>query len=326
MVDGKGPQRRARLPILRPATEAALFSFERIGTVLRLAWFPVLLTIALFALAFHNLVGLDFFKSIDFANPDATLDGVTLPPEFLTFLNFATTSLSVASALILSCVYVAMTRAAAGAGYEPPQGALFIALGGREIRFFLVRILYAMILLAAIFAATGVGAVVALGAARVAEGLDGAMKAAAVAPAAAIAIALVVAVMVVALRFVPALPIAAIENRIAFGDAWRMTKGNVIRIALSGAMFAVILQGVVIVLLLAILLPAGIVLGLLAAFGYAFAGPPSLAILALLAVFLVPGVIALAAFALAAEAAWPARVYAYLSDANLSHVGEHAAR
>lgn len=303
-----------KMPILRPATEAVLFGFERIGMAIRIAWLPIVLVLAMYAAVFWSLAGAGLLDAIKAEDPESALEGLAMSPGFLLFMNGGGMALGIASSLILSCIYVAMTRAAALADYEPPRLPFYFALGGREIRYFLTQIVYALIILLAGVAASGFGAVIFL---FIAAGLNGASetaKAAILAPAFAVCIVLFILWLWVAMRFLPALPIAAIENRIDFGGAWKMSKGNFLRIALSGAMFAAMLQALVIVILVAVLLPPGVVLGLLAAFGYALAGPPSLSILALIVLAFIPGMILLAAFAAAAEAAWPARVYAYLSD------------
>lgn len=303
-----------KMPILRPAVEAVLFGFERIGMAIRIAWLPIVLVIAMYGAAIYAMIGPALIDGISADNPEDALEGIFTSPQFLILWNVGGMALGITASLIMSCIYVALTRAAALADYEPPRLPFYFAFGGREIRYFLTRIVYALIIIAAAVALSGVGAIIIMIAAAGVDGASPAANAAILAPAFAICIVLVIIFLWVVVRFLPALAIAAVENRIDFGGAWKMSKGNFLRIALSGAMFAAMLQALVFVILIAVLLPPGVVLGLLAAFGYAFAGPPSFAIIGLIVLAFIPGMILLTAFAAAAEAAFPARLYAYLSD------------
>jgi hypothetical protein len=218
-----------------------------------------------------------------------------------------------AASLILSCVYVAATRASTLTDYEPPNLPFYFAIGGREIRYFIVRLLYTIlaIVVTVFLGAIGAGVVVlAIGAVETVTGEGSAVVMALVG---ALVLWLILIWLWILLRFLPVLPIAAVENRIAFGDAWKMTKGNFWRLLLSGAMFIAILQGVLMVFILALFVPAAVVLGLVGVIGASVAGPGAFIVLAPLAIIGILALIVFAAFSLAAESAFPARIYAYLS-------------
>lgn len=304
-----------KTPILRPATEAVLFGFERIGMVIRIAWLPIVLSIGLYVLAFGLLVGghVSMAQDFDIENPERMLEGLSASPDFMTFYILQGTLLPLLASLILSCVYVAATRASTLAEYEPPNLPFYFALGERELRYFAARLLYAILIIVLMLVIGAVVAgVVALTIGTVGS-LEGEGAAIVIALAAAVCIWLVLIWLWVILRFLPVLPIAAVENRIAFGDAWKMTKGNFWRLLLSGAMFLAILEGVLFVFMLALLLPAAVVLGIIAAVGASVIGAGALIVLAPLALLAIVAVVMIAAYALAAQAAYPARVYAYLS-------------
>lgn len=316
-----------KAPVLRPPVEAVLFGFERIGMVVRLAWLPIVLCFLLYAGAFVQFGGAGDFAFIapaasemaasgdasdrirDIAERVASMQG----GMGAGYMILQSTLLPLLASLILSCVYVAVTRASARADYEPPRLPFYFAIGGRELRYFAVRILYAIVamLSGAVFF-LGMAAALALGVA-LATPLEGAAKAVSIAPAAAVAVALLIAWIGILVRLLPVFPIAAVENRIAFGDAWRMTKGQALRLLASGVFFMAMLQATLLALLLIIILPAAIVFGLVAAIGYAAFGTASLVIFAPLALLAVPAIVAIVAFGVAAEAAFPARLYAYLS-------------
>jgi hypothetical protein len=303
-----------KTPILRPASEAVLFGFERIGMMIRIGWLPIVLSIGLYAASFLLLVGSGGFPVIDASgDPEAVFEGLLSSPGFAGFYFLQASVLPLLVSLILSCVYVAATRAATLAEYEPPRLPFYFALGGRELRYFVTRILYALLIIAATVAIGGVAAAVILAAIAGGQGVDGQAKALVIAPAAALGVALFILWMWVLLRFLPVLPIAAVENRISFGDAWKMTKGNFWRLLFSGALFLAIMQGVLWVFILAIALPSVVIVGLFAAIGYGFAGESALLVFGLLALVAIPAMIAFAAFGVGAQAAFPARIYAYLS-------------
>lgn len=305
-----------KTPILRPAAEAVLFGFERIGMVIRIAWLPIVLVLALYAATFFFLVGeagLSSMPPIDGDDPEEAMRALLEMEGVATFYALQMTILPLLATLLLSCVFVAVTRASTLADYEPPRTPFYFALGAREIRYFLAVLFYVILLFLAAAALAGVGAAVCFAAVSAAGGLADQAKAIVFAPMAAIILWLALVWMWLAVRFLPALPIAAVENRISFGDAWKMTKGNFWRLVLSTVMFFAMLQTLLFVLLLAIFLPAAVILGLVAGFGYGFMGEAALAVFALLVILAIPAVIALIAFAVAARAAFPGRIYAYLS-------------
>lgn len=304
-----------KTPVLRPATEAVLFGFERIGMVIRIAWLPIVIAIALYVVPFVLFMGGSIHETVQYSSgdPEAAIEALFESPGFIGFYILQSTILPLLASLVLSCVYVAATRASTLAEYEPPSLPFYFALGPRELKYWVTKILYAILIVLVTVVIASVGAGVAAGAVAGAEAMDGEAKALVIAPAVAIGIWLVLIWLWILLRFLPVLPIAAVENRIAFGDAWKMTKGNFWRLLLSGAMFLALLQGVTLILFVAIILPPAIILGLLAVFGAGFIGPAALILLVLLGLIVFAGMIALAAFALAAESAYPARIYAYLS-------------
>lgn len=304
-----------KTPILRPPLEAVLFGFERIGMVVRIAWLPIVMVLLLYVgSAFLICVALGG-GSFDLASddPEAVMESIVSSPGFLGFYALQVTVLPLLASLLLSCVYVAATRASTLTDYEPPAMPFYFALGSREVKYFIVKLLYtiliAVVSVVALGLIAGIAGLTILGT----ESVTGQARAIVIAPGAAVALWLTLIWIWILLRFLPVLPIAAVENKIAFGEAWRMTKGNFWRLLLSGAFFISILQGVLFILLLAIFLPAFIVLLIVAGIGSAVLGPLSFAILALIIVLAVPAIIAISAFSLAAEAAFPARIYAYLS-------------
>jgi hypothetical protein len=316
-----------KTPILRPPVEAVLFGFERIGLVVRLAWLPIVLCFLLYAGAFVQFGGGDFAVLASAASeaPAPGDSGARLGDladrlaamrdgPGAGFMILQSTLLPLLAGLILSCVYVAVTRASTRADYAPPRLPFYFALGGRELRYFAVRILYAIVaILSGVVFVMGIAAAIAFGVGA-ATPLEGSAKALAIAPAAAVAIALLAVWIGILVRLLPVFAIAAVENRIAFGDAWRMTKGQTLRLLASGVFFIAVLQATVIAFALIIFLPAIVALGLLAAIGYGVLGAASFVVFALLALVAIPAFIAIAAFSVAAEAAFPARLYAYLSE------------
>ncbi len=305
-----------KTPILRPATEAVLFGFERIGMVIRIAWLPIVITIALSFLFCGLLIDPEEIFALAEAgeDPERIFESVFVSspaPSGMFFLK--SLAFSLVQMLVMSCVYVAITRASTLADYEPPEMPFYIALGGRELRYFVVRILYAILIIVAtlLIGATGAGlAAVTAGIVSAAPSVNEALI---ITPAVAAGVWLVLIWLWVVLRFLPVLPIAAVENRIAFGEAWNMTKGNFWRLVLSGAMFLAIFEAVLIIFILALFVPAGLVLGLASALGASMIGAGALVLLAPLGIIAIVAVVVIAAFAVAAQAAWPARLYAYLS-------------
>ena len=303
-----------KTPIMRPPLEAVLFGFERIGMVIRIAWLPILLVMLLYAGAFMLLAGAGVSTvDISTSDPEEAFEALIGTGGFVAgYLGFSMIMPFVVM-LLLACVYVAVMRAATHTDFEPPSLPFYFALGARELRYFVTQLLYGIII--GVSAAVMVGFVVGvIGLTAVAtEAVAGQAKALIVAPGAALAIWLVLVWLWVVLRLLPVLPIAAVENRISFGDAWAMTRGNFWRLLISGALFVSVLNGVVWILLIIFFIPAGLVVGLLAVVGFGLVGPGAFVLFALLALFFIPALIALASFSLAAEAAFPARLYAYLT-------------
>ncbi len=303
-----------KTPIMRPPLEAILFGFERIGMVIRIAWLPIVLVMVLYLGSFV-LLGMGSLSDVDFSSddPEAALEALGGSSSFLAGYVAICSIMPLIAMLLLSCVYVAIIRASTFANFEPPSLPFYFALGARELRYFVTRILYgiivgvtAVIMAGLVFGAVGLTVVAS-------EAVAGQAKALIIAPGVTLAIWIFLVWLWVALRLLLALPIAAIENRISFGDAWNMTKGNFWRLLISGALFVSVLQGVVFMLFIIFFIPAAIIIGLLAFAGFGVVGPVAFVLFALLALFLIPAIIALASFSVAAEAAFPARLYAYLT-------------
>ncbi|MEM8771534.1 MAG: hypothetical protein AAGD92_07790 [Pseudomonadota bacterium] len=305
-----------KTPVLRPAIESVLFGFERIGMVIRVAWLPLVVAIGLYVVSFGLLVGFADVQGwkIETDGFDELFATVVGSAGLVTFFVLQSTILPLIVSLVLSCVYVAVTRASTVADYEPPSMPFYFALGARELRYFAARLLYGIIISIAGAIFLGLGFVAVAAGIAGAEALNGYAKALTIAPAAALALAAFFLWLWVSLRFIPVLPIAAVENRIDFGAAWNMTKGNFWRLAVSGLFFLTLLEGMVWALLFLFFLPALIVLALIGGLLFSVAGPAGFLIIGLIVVVLLPAVIAIAAFTLAAEAAYPARLYAYLTD------------
>ncbi len=304
-----------KTPILRPPLEAVLFGFERIGMVIRIAWLPIVIVILLYGGSFALLAGAGLSAG-DFTSgdPEEAIEAAFENSGFLATYALLTMIMPFVTMLVLSCVYVAVIRASTFADFEPPSLPFYFALGPRELRYFVTQLLYGIIIgvTAVVMAAFVAGAIGLTAVAS--EAVDGQAKALIVAPGAVLAIWIFLVWLWVVLRLLPVLPIAAVENRISFGDAWALTKGNFWRLLISGALFLSILQGVVLILFVMFFIPAAVAIGLLAIAGFGVVGPAAFALFALLALVIVPAIIALASFTLAAEAAFPARIYAYLSD------------
>ncbi len=283
--------------------------------VIRIAWLPILIVLlfyggALFALGGAGLNAVDITGS----DPEEAFAAAFANGGFITGYVFLSTLAPLATMLILSCVYVAVIRASTFAFFEPPSLPFYFALGPRELRYFATQFFYGMIIaISAMVMVAVVAGVIGLTAVA-SQAIDGRASALIIAPGAFAAIWVFLVWLWIILRLLPVLPIAAVENRISFGDAWKMTKGQFWRLLLSGAMFVSILQSVIFILFFIFFIPAGIMIGLLALAGFGVVGPVAFVLFAFLALLLVPAVIALVSFGLAAEAAFPARVYAYLSD------------
>lgn len=301
-----------KTPIIRPAVEAIVFGFERIGMVVRIAWLPIIIVLVLYAAAFMALAAAaDITLTGDV---ESQIEDLIANPAALAVYRLFTTILPISSMLILSCVYVALTRAATHAAYEPPNLPFYFAFGSREFRYFLTRILYTLLIIAATLVLLLVGAALGAGAYALYSTADEMMRAAIIGCGVSASVWLLLIWLWVIVRFLPVLPIAAVENRIAFGDAWKMTKGAFWRISLSGAFFVAMLQGVAFVLMIALILPVAIIGGVMLAVGASTSfGPALIAAVAVSVLILVPGFIAMAALIMAAQAAFPARLYAYLT-------------
>jgi|GEM_PF-2961030 len=303
-----------KLPVLRPPLEAVLFGFERIGMVIRIAWLPIAIVVLLYGGAIAMLAGAGL-NSVDISSsdPEAAIEAIAANSGFVAGYFAIMGIMPLVSMLVLSCVYVAVIRASTFTDFEPPSLPFYFALGPRELRYFATQFLYGLLIAFSMMVMIGLVAVVVALTAVATEAIDGQGKALIAAPGAALAIWIFIVWLWVVLRFLPVLPIAAVENRISFGDAWNLTKGNFWRLFVSGALFLSVLQGVVFLLFVLFYIPAAIVIGLLAIAGFGLIGPISFALFALLAIVFIPATIALASFSLAAEAAYPARVYAYLT-------------
>lgn len=203
-----------KTPILRPATEAVLFGFERIGMAIRIAWLPVVIVIGLYTVSFARLVGFGSLDPVDIfgGDPQQAIQSLASSPDFVAFCVWQGTLLSLLASLILSCVYVALTRASTLADYEPPKLPFYFALGGRELRYFIVRLLYALLIIFATLILAAAGAGVAAFAAAGFGAVEGEAKALIVAPTAAVGVWLFLVWLWVLVRFLPALPIAAVES------------------------------------------------------------------------------------------------------------------
>ena len=303
-----------KTPILRPPVEAILFGFERIGMVIRIAWFPIVLVIA----AYIGVVGAyggEALTDIDWTSgdPEKALEDVFFSGDFVMMQLLLSMAMPLLASLLLSCVYVALTRASTLAAYEPPSFPIYFALGSRELKYFIVRLLYAILIgvVGTILALTGAAVIGVV--AAIADPIEGQLQALVVAPGVAIALMLGLAWFWVALRFLPALPIAAVENRIDFLAAWKMTKGNFWRLVTSGLFFFGLLYGAAFVMMILIFIPTTIILAIAGGILYSVMGAAGFAIFALLALLAIIAFIVVGSFMLAAESAFPARIYAYLS-------------
>ena len=315
--------------MLRPVLEAVTFGFERIGMMIRIAWFPIVLTIALHAALFSMIFDFSHFEGAlqeaagetlsDSRSPEAAFED-SLEDAFEEIGpggvgGFVLLSIlgSLLSALLFAPVLVAATRASTLADYEPPSWPIYFAMGGREIRYFVVQFLYGLLIIALSVLAGGVAIGAIAGMSELLSSMDGPLRLFVSAVGALIGAGAIFIAIWVALRFITVLPIAAVENRIDFGAAWRMTKGNFWRVVLSGLFFINILPAATGVLFIAMLAPALIILLLAGGVLSSIAGAAAYGLVGLAVLFLIPAVIAVASFSLGAQAAFPARLYAYLS-------------
>lgn len=296
---------------MAPPLEAIQFGFNRIGMVLRIAWLPYLLVIGLYigAVALLTIAGagLDGIAESDFDGGfDLVAPGVGAVILFI--------GMVLLGGVILSCISVAVTRAAAEDGYTPPGGWAYFALGPREVRYFVVQLLYGI--LASVSMLVTVGVIFALIAliAVASEPLEGESKLFIIGPGAILILLSFLTWLWIVLRFALVMPIAAIENRIAFGDAWAITKRNFWRLVVSGLIFSVVLQAVIFFAFVALLLIGLFVFGVFAAMAAVVWEP--IGAIGVLASFLigVPAYFAIVAFAFGAQLAYYALVYKYLRD------------
>ena len=257
-----------KLPVGDTISFAMGFAAKNIGLLLRVAWLPVVVSMAGTAFVFGS-VGLTDFESLASGVP-------TQPNGSLMALGYL---LSLAGALLFVPAYVIVTRKAAG-GYEPPRG-LFAGFrfGKRELRvigaailwyllFLVIYLAFALViamLVGGMVAMSGEGGFVAVGALSV-----------------VLMIALVLGLIFFAVRTMLFVPIAATENRVALGDAWRATKGNFWRLFAVVLVLYAVLTGIYLVFAIAgaaifgiggetALVPGLSVLGLLALPAYLFA-------------------------------------------------------
>ncbi|MEL7487339.1 MAG: hypothetical protein AAGJ87_09020 [Pseudomonadota bacterium] len=320
-----------KTPMLRPVLEAVTFGFERIGMMIRIAWFPIVLTVALHIALFSLFVDVSAFSDVNIALEEATNDvdinvateeelEQALEEAFADFdgadiagLFFASIIASLLSMLIFAPVLVAATRASTLADYEPPSWPIYFAIGSREVKYVVVQILYSILItvIAVVFGGLAIASLA--GMAAFLESIDGPIRLLIATGGAVFGAGFVFLGVWLALRFITVLPIAAVENRIDFGAAWRMTAGNFWRVVLSGLFFINILPAATGVLFIAMVAPAVVILLLASSVLSSVAGPMAFALVGLAVLFLVPAVIAVASFSLGAQAAFPARLYAYLS-------------
>ena len=256
-------------------TLSFVFSFaaRRLGLFFRLAWLPLLLSVGGTAVIFTAL-GTGFFQAAAIgADPYANADWGRIA------LGYA---LSLLGLLAFVPAYVVLTRAAAG-GYEPPRG-LFAGLrfGGREGRVIGAAVLWFLLFMAIYFGITIVSTLLigGISAALIGTGDGGGFVLIGILGF-LMFLAIFGFVIFFSVRSLLFIPMAATENRIALGDAWAATKGNFWRLFAVGlvlylAVFGLYVAfaavaGVVIGLLgQSAMVPAAIILGLLAIPAYAF--------------------------------------------------------
>ncbi|MEO1015456.1 MAG: hypothetical protein AAFX08_09755 [Pseudomonadota bacterium] len=311
-----------KLPMLRPVLEAVTFGFDRIGMMIRIAWLPILLVIALQIGAgamicdsfgvFDNaeVIDLDALgePNIDLDEIDIQVDPGSVGGAFLWLL-----VVGLGTVLLFAPVLVAATRAATRDDYEPPSGPAYFAMGPRQVRYAIVQIVYGLLVLLLAVLFGGAAFTVGAGAVAVAVDMESQLSPLLASSGITAGIAIAIIGIWIGLRFLPVLAIAAVEDRIAFGDAWTMTKGNFWRLVLSALFFLQILQGATYVLFIVFVVPVLVIAALIAGAISGLIGPAAFVLVGLAALVLLPAVIAVAAFSLGAQAAYPGRVYAYLS-------------
>lgn len=308
------------LPMLRPALEAVTFGFERIAMMVRLAWLPIALVIGL-----HVAVGVWLSTTFGVADlaatahmdteagPDLDFSVVDVSGADVGLGLLAVFGLALGSIALFSPVLVAATRAASRSDYEPPSGPAYFVFGPRQVRYVVVQLGYGMLLVTLLAVFGGMAALVGVGCVAAATEMSGPLAPLLGATGVGAAVAITLTGVWIGLRFLPVLAIAAVESRIAFGAAWAMTKGNFWRLLLSGLFFVQILQGSIAVVFIAFVVPVVAMTALLATAISGFVGPAVAILVAIAALVVLPAIIAVAAFTLGAQAAYPGRVYAYLS-------------
>ncbi|MEM9168131.1 MAG: hypothetical protein AAGC56_00625 [Pseudomonadota bacterium] len=307
-----------KTPMLRPVVEALVFGFEQIPTVIRIGWFPLLLAIIIPTVAFSTLCGPTCSPQIVVegeGDPEIIAEAVGEALEAINPVLLVSCAVIVGliAELLVAPIMVVVTRAATRADYTPPRGPIYFALGPREIRYVLVQLIYGVIIAVLVTVFGGLAALAIGGGVAAMEETGGAAGGFALGAGALAALALGLVGLWLALRFLPVLAIAAVDNRIDFGGAWAMTKGNFWRLAISGLFFINLLSVATMVFFLVIILPVALVLLLASAALSALLGAGAFVLMALLALIALPAGIAVICFSVAAEAAYPGRIYAYLS-------------
>ena len=267
----------AKLPVGDTISFIMRFAATNIGLLLRVAWLPVVASLAGSALIFGAFGLTDLAALQDDAMP-AEPDAELMALGYL---------LSFVGMLLFVPGFVIVTRKAAG-GYAPPRGPFAgFRFGGRELRVIGAAILWYLLFVAFYIAAVLVFAVLGGGFFALAMSGESAM----------IGMGLVMVIAMLALfggliflfvRTMLFVPMAAVENRIALGDAWRATRGNFWRLLAVGLVLYAALTGIYLVFAIigvalfgiggeAALAPGIAVLSLLAIPAYLFAYPLFLA-------------------------------------------------
>jgi hypothetical protein len=303
-----------KLPILRPAVEAIVFAFENIISIARIAWLPVLLVILLYCMSFFAFLGIGVGDVIGGGEGiDATMERAFGGPGLFGFYIAQFTVLPVVAMLLLACVYVAIIRAAVERDHAFPSGIAFFQLGVREIRFVLTQILYGLFIGVSAFIMIVILAATAWLTSAAIEAVDSAAQFLIIAPVVVLVVFVFMIWLWLVLRFLPVTAIAAVENRIAFGDAWSMTRGNFWRIIGAGLLFIFLYQAVVTVFAIVAVIPGLLVAGIFFSAGAALG--EVIAVIGLVFLVIIGAIFlaALIAFGAGAEISFPARIYAHLS-------------
>ena len=303
-----------KTPVLRPAVETIVFAFENIVSIVRIGWLPFFLAMLLYVASFvlflgPQLVGL----GTGYEASGIIIDNLPGSAGFLIFCITQLTLLPYAAMLLLACVYVAINRAAVEEDYSFPSGVLFFRLGPRELRFFLAQLLYGLFIGVCVSVVIAILLALAALAGTAVDAVDEGAQIFIITPVVMLAIWVFLIGLWLILRFLPVTAIAAVENRIAFGDAWAMTKGNFWRIIGAGVFFFFLYQAVVLAAVLMSTIPALFVMGVFFSAGAAFGDFVAIAGFILMGIVGVLVLVAFIAFAASAEISFPARIYAHLS-------------